>query len=220
MSGARSEILEAIRGALGPGARERPSGSVAASPAGAAPGLATIDPAGLIELFLERVRDYQAGAIQVADQAIPGAVSELARRHCARRLIIPAGFPDRWRPADLELVEDTGELGPRELERFDGALTSAVLAIAETGTLVLDAGPDQGRRALSLLPDLHLCVLDASRLVADIPDAVAPLGPEVAAHRRPLTFISGPSATADIELRRVHGVHGPRRLEVIVARSA
>ena len=216
MSAARSEILEAIRGALGPGPREQER-EAAASPTTIAAPMAGVE---LIEHFLERVRDYQAGAVSVAADAVSGAVSELARRHAAQRLIVPAGFPAPWRPAELELVEDTGELDPRELERFDGALTSAALAIAETGTLVLDAGPDQGRRALSLLPDLHLCVVAASRVVADIPDAITPLGHEVAAHRRPLTFISGPSATADIELRRVHGVHGPRRLEVIVAHTA
>jgi L-lactate dehydrogenase complex protein LldG len=103
------------------------------------------------------------------------------------------------------------------MEEFDGALTAAGLAIAETGTLVLDGGPDQGRRALTLLPDLHICVVLRARIVADLPDAVAVLGEVVRSERRPVTFVSGPSATSDIELRRVDGVHGPRRLEVVVA---
>jgi L-lactate dehydrogenase complex protein LldG len=133
---------------------------------------------------------------------------------------VPAGLRGRWRPAELELVEDDGRLTPRELEQFDGALTAAAVAIAETGTIVLDGGPDQGRRALTLLPDLHISVVESALVVADVPDAIAELDEAVRVHRRPVTFVSGPSATADIELRRVQGVHGPRRLEVIVAGGA
>ena len=94
---------------------------------------------------------------------------------------------------------------------MDAALTGSALAIAETGTIVLDGGPGQGRRVLSLLPDLHVCVLDGSRVLANVADAVAVLD-----RTRPVTLISGPSATSDIEFKRVEGVHGPRRLEVIV----
>ena len=210
---ARVEMLAAIRRALGPGAVAAASG---AEPAPSIPGPASAASARLLERFCERVRDYGAGAVRSGPDDVTEALGELARRHRARRLVVPAGFPERWRPEGLELVDDDGRLDARELERFDGALTAAALAIAETGTLVLDGGPDQGRRALTLLPDLHLCVVDAARLVADVPDAIAAIEPPLREHRRPLTFISGPSATADIELRRVQGVHGPRRLEVIV----
>lgn len=151
---------------------------------------------------------------------VAAAVAELAARHGAQRMLVPAGFPPDWRPRQPDLVDDAEAMAPRELETFDGALTSAAVGIAETGTFVLDGGPDQGRRALSLLPDLHICVIDAARVVPDVPEAVAMLGPGVGDHARPLTLISGPSATADIELRRVHGVHGPRRLEVLVVVSA
>ena len=211
---ARAEILAAIRRALGPVAEAEASGAELAP---SIPRPASAACAQLLERFCERVRDYGAGALRIGPDDVTKAVVELARRHGARRLVVPAGFPERWRPEVPELVVDDGRLEARELERFDGALTGAALAIAETGTLVLDGGPDQGRRALTLLPDLHICVVDAGRLVADVPDAIAAIEPPLREHRRPLTLISGPSATADIELRRVQGVHGPRRLEVVVA---
>jgi L-lactate dehydrogenase complex protein LldG len=171
----------------------------------------------LVELFCERVRDYRAAASRARADGIGAAVADAAARHGARRLVVPSGLPAQWRPSRLELVEDDGELTARELEEFDGALTAAGLAIAETGTIVLDGGPDQGRRALTLLPDLHICVVPVTRVVADLPDAVAVLGEVVRSGRRPVTLVSGPSATSDIELRRVEGVHGPRHLEVVIA---
>ena len=122
-----------------------------------------------------------------------------------------------WRPEDVELSADTG-LSATELDALDGALTGCALAIAETGTIVLDGGTTQGRRALSLVPDYHLCVVEADAIVATVPEAVHELEPAVK-QGRPLTFVSGPSATSDIELNRVEGVHGPRTLHVVVVAS-
>ena len=129
---------------------------------------------------------------------------------------MPPGLPAAWRPAGAELVEDAG-LTAHELDALDGVVTGCTLAIAETGTLVLAAGPAEGRRALTLVPDLHVCVVDARQVVADVPAAIAQVAPLVREERRPLTLISGPSATSDIELQRVEGVHGPRQLVVLVA---
>jgi L-lactate dehydrogenase complex protein LldG len=208
---AREQILAAIRAALGP---------TPTSPDNTADELAPAElPAGapdLVELFCERVGEYQATVSRAEGEDVAAAVAGITARHRARRLVVPAGLPAAWRPAGLELVEDYDELTARELERFDGALTGAGLAIAQTGTIVLDGGPDQGRRWLTLLPDLHICIVEAARVVADVPDAIAILGGAVRSQRLAVTFVSGPSATADIELRRVSGVHGPRRLEVVV----
>jgi L-lactate dehydrogenase complex protein LldG len=123
--------------------------------------------------------------------------------------------PAEWRPAGLDLLTDDG-LSFDALDRLDGVLTGATLAIAQTGTIVLTAAPAEGRRALTLVPDLHVCVVGEEQVVETVPEALAPLAELVRTRRSPITLISGPSATSDIELRRVEGVHGPRRLIVIV----
>jgi L-lactate dehydrogenase complex protein LldG len=211
---ARAEILAAIRAAVGPPQRViGPDGLEAPpSPARAAPDL--------LDLFCKRAGDYEARITRTDPHAVANALAEVAARHEAKRLVAPPGLPALWRPAEVEIVEDDRGLSARELERFDGALTGAGLAIAETGTIVLDGGPDQGRRLLTLLPDLHICVVPQQRIVADVADAIAAVGDLVRAERRAVTLVSGPSATADIELRRVNGVHGPRRLEVVVVAGA
>jgi L-lactate dehydrogenase complex protein LldG len=126
---------------------------------------------------------------------------------------VPAGGPIGIE--DVELVVDDPPLSAAELDAVDGVLTGCALGIAETGTIVLDGGARSGRRVLTLVPDYHLCVVEAASIVAGVPDAVAALA-AAAAEGRPITLVSGPSATSDIELDRVEGVHGPRTLDVLV----
>jgi L-lactate dehydrogenase complex protein LldF len=172
----------------------------------------------LLALFAERVGEYRATVRIVAAGELREALSELCGEREARRLAVPKDIPDDWRPEGLELVPDTG-LSPHDLDDLDGALTGCAIGIAETGTIVLDGGPAQGRRALTLVPDYHLCVIAEEQVVGLVPEAVERLEPAVR-EGRPLTFVSGPSATSDIELNRVEGVHGPRTLHVVVVRGA
>src|SRR6266498_2747244 len=164
--------------------------------------------------FAERVADDRGNVRLVARADLPAAVAEALRARGARRVIVPPDLPAEWRPAGAELLVD-GELANDVLDAADGVLTGCVLGIAETGTIVLDGGARQGRRAITLLPDYHLCVVEASQIVGTVPDAIAALD-AAARERRPITFVSGPSATSDLELRRFEGVHGPRSLEVLV----
>jgi L-lactate dehydrogenase complex protein LldG len=167
-----------------------------------------------VEAFVDRVRDYRATVLQVDDAAV--AAAEVLVAHGARRIGIPQELDPRLRPAGVELVEDD-DLSPQQLDELDGALTTCAAACAVTGTIALDGGPGQGRRALTLLPDLHICVVREDQIVETVPELVRRLEP-AAAEGRPLVLVSGPSATSDIELQRVEGVHGPRRLVVIVER--
>jgi len=162
----------------------------------------------LVELLVDRLVDYRAEVHEAPDVA--AAVTEALTRRGARRLAVPSGVPDEWLGA-VEAIRDDPPLPHPALHGLDGVLTGCAVAIAETGTIVLDAGPDQGRRALTLVPDYHLCVVRRDQSVRTVPEAVERLDPT-----RPLTWISGPSATSDIELNRVEGVHGPRTLEVLI----
>lgn len=168
------------------------------------------------ELFAERVSDYRADVRRAtADTLLPvvgGALAEAG----IRRLGVPAGLPAEWyAAADVEVVVDDPaqqrQLTVAELDNLDGVLTGCAVGIAETGTFVLDGSELSGRRALSLVPDRHVCVIGTGQVVGSVPEALARLDP-----RRALTFISGPSATSDIELSRVEGVHGPRTLIVVL----
>jgi L-lactate dehydrogenase complex protein LldG len=161
------------------------------------------------QLFHDRVADYRAEVRRVDD--IETAVAEICTQRAARRLAIPPGLT--WRPAGVELVEDHG-LSAEELDNVDGALTGCSAAIAESGTIVLTAGVEEGRRALTLVPDLHICVVRESQICELLPEALERID-----SRRPITFVSGPSATSDIELSRVEGVHGPRTLIVLIAKE-
>ncbi|MFJ2865586.1 lactate utilization protein C [Kitasatospora sp. NPDC087314] len=161
-------------------------------------------------MFAERVADYRATVTRTDQAGLPGAIAVALTRRGALRLALPDGFP-------IDLLPSGSWEWHREpldvpaLDALDGAITLAAVGIAVTGTIVLDTGPGQGRRALSLVPDYHLCVIRAEQIAEDVPDALARLDPTL-----PLTFISGPSATSDIELDRVEGVHGPRTLDVII----
>lgn len=166
----------------------------------------------VIARFVQRVEDYGAGVVATTD---PGsALAELLVDAGARRIAIAPDLEPELRPTDVELVEDSG-LPPSALDALDGALTTCAVACAETGTIALDGGLGQGRRAITLVPDLHVCVVAGSQIVETVPELFERLAPSARAGR-PIVLVSGPSATSDIELRRVEGVHGPRRLIVVV----
>jgi L-lactate dehydrogenase complex protein LldG len=194
---ARSEILASVRRALSgapepPRAVERPR----ADP-----------PADLAALFAERVADYRATVERVSSAGVAAAIA-LAVQGCS--VVVPPGLPH---PVPGARTDDG--LSATDLDAIDAVVTTAAVGIALTGTIVLDSGPGQGRRALTLVPDRHVCIVRASQIVPAVPDAVAVLDPV-----RPLTWISGPSATSDIELSRVEGVHGPRTLHVLLVTDA
>lgn len=173
------------------------------------------EPVEPIERFVERVSDYNATVRRVRPEDIGATVAARCREHGAARLAVPDDLPESWAPEGVVLVRD-GELDAAELDGVDGALTGCALAIAETGTIVLDSGPRQGRRALTLVPDYHICVVEERQIVGGVPEAMARIAAMLRGPRRPVTFVSGPSATSDIELSRVEGVHGPRTLEVLL----
>ena len=160
----------------------------------------------------ETLTDYKATVTRVrtADE-VPGAIAAFLDE--ARTVVVPPGLPGAWLGAfDGEVRVDGPALSVAELDDTDAVVTGAAVAIADTGTFVLSvAAPDQGRRAITLVPDHHVCVIHAADVVASVPEAIARLDPSL-----PLTFVSGPSATSDIELDRVEGVHGPRRLDVVL----
>jgi L-lactate dehydrogenase complex protein LldG len=172
------------------------------------------DPAARVRRFCDRVGEYQAEVRTATAEAVRTELANVCATLEVRRLVIPDGLPADRRPDGVELVVDDG-LGPAELDAIDGVVTGCTVAIAETGTIVLTAAPDEGRRAITLVPDLHICVVEEQRIVELLPEAIAVLE-AAGAIRRPLTFVSGPSATSDIELSRVEGVHGPRTLVVLV----
>ncbi|MGZ6671822.1 MAG: LutC/YkgG family protein [Solirubrobacteraceae bacterium] len=199
---AREHILGRVRAALS----DVPAGEAVQATAYEPPPA----PSGnAVARFAERVSDYRATVREADDLA--RSIVQVCAEHGAHRLAVPTGLLEGWRPDGLELVEDDG-LSARDLDALDGALTGCALAIAETGTIVLDGGRRSGRRALTLVPDLHLCLVERSQVVATVSDAIRALD----GARGPFTFVSGPSATSDIELDRVEGVHGPRRLEVLL----
>jgi L-lactate dehydrogenase complex protein LldG len=145
-------------------------------------------------------------------QAVTAACMEMG----LRRVVVPAALPVAWRPRELEVIEDRG-LGAIELDAIDGAVTGCAAAIAETGTLVLDGQGRCGRRLLTLVPDHHICIVSVDQIVELVPEAIAAVAPAVREHGAPITLVSGPSASSDIELSRVEGVHGPRHLLVLIA---
>lgn len=166
----------------------------------------------IVEL-IDRLRDYKANVDQVAMAALPAAIAASCARYGIRRIVVPNDAPAEWIPAAVEALRDDPPLTNEQLDQSDGVLTGCAFAIAQTGTIVLDGGVRQGRRALSLAPDRHLCVVSVDQVVGIVPEGIERL---MMHPTRPITFISGPSATSDIELSRVEGVHGPRTLHVII----
>jgi L-lactate dehydrogenase complex protein LldG len=192
----RDEILTRVRAAIG---EAEPSGPIPRD-------YRTTTNDGL-DTFLDRLAHYDATTHVIAEADL-GATISAALNH-RNRIVVP----DAWTAAVEDPLTDDPPLTHDQLDAADGVLTTCALAIAQTGTIVLDGGPGMGRRALTLLPDYHLCIVKHDQIVPSVPEAIATL------HRhptRPITFISGPSATVDIEMTRVRGVHGPRNLEVII----
>jgi L-lactate dehydrogenase complex protein LldG len=205
---ARAEVLARIRSALGaqPGVPDVARGhrTRGEHPPGSAP---------LLELLQDRLVDYKAGVHLSTPDGLAATVAEVLGHVAPSGLVlVPAGLPPEWTDG-RDVLRDDGTATTRDLDSVAAVVTGCAAAIAETGTLILDAGPEQGRRALTLVPDVHVCIVRADQVVQTVPEGVARLDP-----RRPQTWISGPSATSDIELQRVEGVHGPRTLEVVVVR--
>lgn len=163
-------------------------------------------------LLAAHLTDYRAHVHHCAPGELPATLARLLEAHGSRSVVAPPGVPDTWLPATVDHVRDTPATTPHDLDAVSSVVTGCAVAIAETGTLVLDASPDQGRRRITLVPDHHICVVRVPEQVVDsVPEALEHLDP---AH--PQTWISGPSATSDIELDRVEGVHGPRTLDVVL----
>jgi L-lactate dehydrogenase complex protein LldG len=171
--------------------------------------------AALVEEFAEQVADYKAKVSRVTSAELPDAIAQACAARGVRRLVVPVDLPGEWLPAGIEALRDES-LTDTQLDESDGVLTGCAIGIAQTGTIVLDGGALQGRRVISLLPDYHLCVIRENQIVGLVPEAITALAEGAHTNRRPMTFISGPSATSDIELNRVEGVHGPRTLEVLI----
>jgi len=170
----------------------------------------------LTELLIDRLVDYRALVRQCAADDLAGTIAAALSDRGAQTVVAPAGLDSSWTASiSADVLTDGGsvddQLSVSQLDGVDGVITSCAVAIAETGTLILDGSPGQGRRVLTLIPDYHLCVVLPDQIVADVPQALARLDAT-----GPVTMISGPSATSDIELNRVEGVHGPRTLEVII----
>ncbi|MER5441541.1 LUD domain-containing protein [Streptomyces sp. NPDC002790] len=176
----------------------------------------TLPDAQRLDLFVDRLVDYKATVVTCTADETSATIARVLAGRGARTVGVPAGLDPSWLGAfDGTVREDTADVPAPRLDALDGVVTSSAVSCAETGTIFLDASPGQGRRALSLVPDLHVCVVDLSTVEVGVPEALARLVPE-----RPTTMISGPSATSDIELERVEGVHGPRTLDVVIRTDA
>ncbi len=206
MTGARDAVLARIREALAD--REAPPDV----PRRYHTGGGSSSPDELAHGFEARVAE--TGAMLVAAPNAPAAVEAILAGQGARRVVVSSDLSAELRPRSVEVVEDRG-LSPIELEELDGAVTTCAIACADTGTIALDGGPGQGRRALTLIPDLHVCLVRRDQLVGTVPELVERLAPAARAGR-PIVLVTGPSASVDIGFERVEGVHGPRRLVVVL----
>ena len=215
-TGSRERILGSVRRSLdAAGVRAASAAAIdaeyAAIPRTYAQG-STLSAHDLLELFVERLVDYDAGVYRIAEDAIAETVAEVLTRRGKHGMAIPKGLPERWLPQGFVFGE-ADVFTADELDRVEGILSGCTAGIAETGSIVLQNAAAQGPRILSLVPDYHLCVVYANQVVATVPEAFARLE---ATSTLPTTFISGPSATADIEMTRIKGVHGPRFLDVVL----
>lgn len=216
MSKAKEAILGKIRQALSGVPEEENPGDIDVPRQYRQEGERGADKVGT--LFAERVGEYKATVKRVDKNELTAAITESCRREEAGNLVVPDGFPPEWLPDDMTFLYDKREspLSHQELDHSDGVITTCALGVAETGTIILDAGAGQGRRVLTLLPDYHLCIIKEEQIVELVSEGFAHFEQSVREEGPPITFISGPSATSDIELSRVEGVHGPRRLEVLI----
>ncbi|WP_344358263.1 LutC/YkgG family protein [Streptomyces gobitricini] len=165
-----------------------------------------------VDLLAGNLTDYRARVHRCARADVADTVGALLAARGARTVLVPPGLPDAWLPGGIIVRRDTADSTPHDLDRVDSVITGCAVAIAETGTIVLDGGPGQGRRRITLIPDHHICVVEVpAQVVSSVPRALERLSVT-----RPLTWTSGPSATSDIELDRVEGVHGPRSLDVVL----
>lgn len=211
---ARDEVLDRIREALSdaPQAPEVPRNYRQTS---------TLDEDALIKLLTDRLEDYEAHVSVVSEDEAPDRLAELLAD--TGSFALPAGLDPGWLSA-MDRYDDGGHerladgpdniLSVADLDRVGAVVTGSAVAVAETGTIILDASSDQGRRVISVVPDRHICIIREQDVTGILPEALRRID-----STRPLTWISGPSATSDIELERVEGVHGPRRLDVVIARS-
>ncbi len=215
---ARDDILARIRAAVAGGeasaddaAGARPDREAAAYRVSGAKGREE-----RLALFVARVEEYGVRIQRCAAAEVGATLLRILRSRRAAGVVAPPGLAPEWRPDGVEWLDDEREsLAVERLAASDGVVSGCAVAIAETGTVVLDGGPGQGRRALTLVPDYHLCVVAADQVVETVPEAIRRLEPAARAGR-PITFVSGPSATSDIELSRVAGVHGPRTLDIVL----
>jgi L-lactate dehydrogenase complex protein LldG len=215
MSG-RDEVLARVRAALRTAERAASEHEAQDPPPYAPRVRPATDPHELVARFADRVADYRATVVRTDEAGVGDAVRDALADLEPVAVAAPAGLPDAWRPGG---ARDGGALDHAELQTVQAVVTACRTGIAETGTIVLDHGPDQGPRRLTLVPDRHVCVVRAEQIVDDVDDAFLALRPgtgEGAPHAPPMTFVSGPSATSDIELQRVEGVHGPRTLVVVL----
>jgi L-lactate dehydrogenase complex protein LldG len=221
---ARDEILARVRKALSTEGTHHPRTDAPTGPTGDPHATrAPLTCHDVLDLLVERIEDYRATVVRCTTAELAQTVAG-ALEGC-ESVVVPAGFDGAYLDvahldaATVRRVAEVDVTDVHDIEGVDAVVSTAAVAIAETGTIVLDHGPGQGRRGLTLLPDRHVCVVRADQVVAGVPEAFAVLRPSVDA-RRPLTWVSGPSATSDIELDRVEGVHGPRTLHVVLVAEA
>lgn len=214
MPDSREAMLQRIRLATALGApTTAPSEDFSAIPR-AYTRTGTLTPEQRLRLFIDRLRDYDANVVETIAASLPEAIAAILASHNQKKVIAADDLPPEILPQDLRFLHER-DSALADLNDCDGIVTVCTVAIASTGTIVLTHGPGEGARRLTLLPDRHLCIVRAEQVVETVPEAFDRLAPFAT---NPLTFISGPSATADIEMTRIRGVHGPRFLDVILTR--